>query len=214
MAKGGFMNIVKYEHACFTVEKDGQQLVVDPGSFATDFIAPSGVVAVIITHEHPDHFDPEHIAAIFDKNPDAVVFAPDSVTAHIEAFASHPIKTGDVIQAGPFTLEFHGGRHAIIHESIPPIANLGVLINELIYYPGDAFTLTHKPIDTLALPIAAPWMKMAEAIDFLTTLKPRFAFPTHDKILSDEGKAIADRLLSSAAARQGITYQRIETTEV
>lgn len=208
------MNIVKYEHACFTVEKDGQQLVVDPGSFATDFIAPSDVTAVIITHEHPDHFDPDHLAAIFDKNPDAIVFAPESVTSQIEVFATHTVQTGDVIQAGPFTLEFHGGRHAVIHESIAPIANLGVLINELIYYPGDAFTLTHKPIDTLALPIAAPWMKLAEAIDFLTTLKPRFAFPTHDKILSSEGKAIADRLLANAATEHDIIYERIETTEV
>ena len=214
MAKGGIMNIVKYEHACFTVEKDGQQLVVDPGTFATDFIAPSNVTAVVITHEHPDHFDPDHLAFIFDKNPDAVVFAPEAVTSKIEVFATHAVQTGDIIQAGPFTLEFHGGRHATIHESIAPIANLGVLINELLYYPGDAFTLTHKPVDTLALPIAAPWMKIAEAMDFLTTLKPRFAFPTHDKILSDEGKAIADRLLSAAAADHGITYERIETTEV
>ena len=208
------MNIVKYEHTCFTVEEDHQLLVVDPGAFATDFMAPSGVVAVIITHEHPDHFDADHLAAIFDKNPDAVVFAPETVTSKIEAFATHTVQTGDIIQVGPFTLEFHGGRHATIHASIPPIANLGVLINELLYYPGDAFTLTHKPVDTLALPIAAPWMKISEAIDFLTTLKPRFAFPTHDKILSPEGKDIADRLLTNAAATHGITYERIETTEV
>ena len=208
------MNIVKYKHACFTAEKDEQLLVVDPGSFATDFIAPDNVTAVIITHEHPDHFDHEHLAAVFDKNPDAIVFAPESVTSKLEVFATHTVQTGDIIQAGPFTLEFHGGRHATIHDSIAPIANLGVLINDLLYYPGDAFTLTHKPIDTLALPIAAPWMKIAEAIDFLSTLKPRFAFPTHDKILSSEGKAIADRLLTTAAAEHGIIYDRIETMEV
>lgn len=208
------MNIVKYEHACFTVEKDGQILVVDPGEFATDFIPPEKVVAIVITHEHFDHFDIEQLTAIFDKNPDAVVFGPEAVTSKLEALATHPVMTGDVVQAGPFTLEFHGGQHAVIHESIAPVANLGVLISELLYYPGDAFTLTNKPVDTLALPVAAPWLKIGEAMDFLGLINPRFAFPTHDKILSEEGKHLVDRLLGSSAETKGITYKRIETLEI
>jgi L-ascorbate metabolism protein UlaG (beta-lactamase superfamily) len=55
------MKLTKYEHACFTVEKDDQVLVVDPGSFSSDFIAPAGVVAIVVTHEHGDNFDPEQI---------------------------------------------------------------------------------------------------------------------------------------------------------
>ena len=51
------MKLTKYEHACFSVEHDGMTLVVDPGNFTTDFIAPEGVIAVVITHEHSDHFD-------------------------------------------------------------------------------------------------------------------------------------------------------------
>lgn len=208
------MNIVKYEHACFTVEKDEQLLVVDPGKFSTDFIAPEKVVAVIVTHEHGDHLDHEQLASIIDKNPDAIIFGPDSVTSKIEAFATHPVMTGDVVQAGPFTLEFHGGQHAAIHSSIPPIPNLGVLINDLLYYPGDSFALTRKPVDTLAIPAAAPWMKIGEAMDFLQIIKPRLAFPTHDKILSPEGKDLADRLLSRIAESQGTIYQRIDTLEI
>jgi L-ascorbate metabolism protein UlaG (beta-lactamase superfamily) len=208
------MKIVKYEHACFSVEKDSQLLVIDPGEFATDFITPDHVVAVVVTHEHSDHLDIEQLASIIDKNPDAMIFAPASVTSKLESLPSHAVTTGDIIQAGPFRLEFHGGRHAIIHESIPAIPNLGVLINDLIYYPGDSFTLTHKPIDTLALPISAPWLKTSEVIDFLTIIKPRFAFPTHDKILSIEGKMIADRLLTNIAEKNDITYQRIDSIEV
>lgn len=208
------MNIVKYEHACFTVEKDEQLLVVDPGEFSTDFIAPSGVVTIVITHQHPDHYDPEQLAFLMDKNPEAIIFAPEAVTSTIETFATHTVMTGDVVEVGPFSLAFYGGIHARIHESIPAIPNLGVLINQLLYYPGDAFTLTHTPIDTLALPIAAPWLKLSEVIDFLQVIQPRFAFPTHDKILSNEGKAIADRLLKNAADAKNITYERIETLDI
>jgi L-ascorbate metabolism protein UlaG (beta-lactamase superfamily) len=208
------MKIVKYEHACFTVEEDGQLLVVDPGEFATDFITPGNVVAVVVTHEHSDHLDIEQLASIIDKNPDATIFATESVTSKLESLPNHTVTTGDIIESGPFILEFHGGRHAVIHESMPTIQNLGVLINDLIYYPGDSFTLTHKSVDTLALPISAPWLKISEAMDFLTLMKPRLAFPTHDKILSDEGRMIADRLLSIIADKHGIIYQRIESTEV
>ncbi len=208
------MKITKYEHACFTVEKDGQILVVDPGEFSTDFIAPENVVAVVVTHEHADHLDHERLAEIIDKNPEAVIFGAESVTSKLESLPYNTVSVGEIITIGPFALEFHGGRHATIHENIPTIPNLGVLINDLIYYPGDSFTLTHKPIDTLALPVAAPWMKISEAMDFLTLIKPRLAFPTHDKILSLEGKEIADRLLKNTADAHNITYRRIETTEV
>lgn len=208
------MKLVKYEHACFTLEDEGSVLVIDPGEFATDFIAPENVVAVVVTHEHPDHLDTEQLASIIDKNPEAIIFGPDSVTSKLESLPNHTVTTGDIITAGPFTLAFHGGHHATIHESIAQIPNLSVLINDLVYYPGDSFTLTRSPIDTLALPIAAPWMKISDAMDFMKLVKPRLAFPTHDKILSVEGKMIADRLLIATAEANDIHYERLETAEI
>lgn len=208
------MKLVNYEHACFTLEDEGNILVVDPGEFSTDFIAPENVVAVVITHEHPDHLDTERLAEIIDKNPEAIIFGPDSVTSKLESLPSHTVTTGDIITTGPFTLAFLGGHHATIHESIAPIPNLGVLINDLVYYPGDSFTLTHSPVDTLALPVAAPWMKISDAMDYLKVMKPRLAFPTHDKILSEEGKMITDRLLTVTAEANNIRYERLETAEI
>lgn len=203
------MQLTKYEHACFTVEKDEQLIVVDPGEFSTDFIAPLGVIAVVITHAHPDHFDSEQIAVIIDKNPQAIIVGVESITAQIEAFPTKTVAAGDTATIGSFNLEFFGGIHAIIHPSIPTIANLGVLINDLLYYPGDSFTLPGKPVDTLALPVAAPWLKISEVMDFMTTVRPRLAFPTHDAILSNVGKEIVDGRLSATATELGISYQRI-----
>lgn len=204
------MKLTKYEHSCFTVEKDGNVLVVDPGRFTTDFIAPENVVGIIITHEHGDHFDHEQIEAIIDKNPDAVIIGHDSITSKIEAFETHTVRAGDTFTIGEFSLEFFGGEHALIHESIPAVANLGVMINELLYHPGDSFTLPNKPVDTLALPVSAPWMKISEAMDFLVKVNPRLAFPAHDAILSDIGKGIPDRLLSEIASKSGTEYKRLE----
>jgi L-ascorbate metabolism protein UlaG (beta-lactamase superfamily) len=203
------MNVTKYEHACFTVEKDDQVIVVDPGAYTTDFIAPSDVIAIIITHEHPDHFDAELLSAIIDKNPEAVVIGDASITNQIEAFETMPVSVGDTLEMGAFHLEFFGGQHATIDASMPTPPNLGVMIDELLYYPGDSFYVPEDhSVDTLALPVAAPWLKISEVIEFLTAIHPRIAFPTHDAILSNTGKELADRMLGSVAEANDILYVR------
>lgn len=203
------MKLTKYQHACFSVEEDGQFLIVDPGVFSTDFIAPANVVAVVITHQHPDHLDHDFLTQIINENPEVIIVAHPEVTAHIEVFEVRSVTAGETLAVGPFTLEFFGGTHATIHKSLPPLANLGVLINGLLYYPGDSFTLPAKTVDTLALPIAAPWMKISEAIDFLVALKPRLAFPTHDAILSEAGKSVVDDMLQITATKNNIRYTRL-----
>lgn len=203
------MNVTKYEHACFTVEKDDQVIVVDPGAYTTDFIAPSDVIAIIITHEHPDHFDAELLSAIIDKNPEAVVIGDASITNQIEAFETMPVSAGDTLEMGPFHLEFFGGQHAAIDANMPTPPNLGVMIDELLYYPGDSFYVPEDhSVDTLALPVAAPWLKISEVTEFLTAIHPRIAFPTHDAILSNAGKELADRMLGSVAEANDILYVR------
>lgn len=203
------MKLVKYEHACFTVEEDGQLLVVDPGNFSTDFIAPENVVAVVITHEHADHFDPDVLATIYNKNPDSLLLATQSIIDLMPDHRGQAVRAGETVSVGEFQLEFFGGEHATIHSSLPPVANLGVLINELLYYPGDSLILPRVAVDTLALPVAAPWLKIGEAMDFLIAIRPRLAFPTHDAILSENGKSLVDRMLGTVAASQDITYVRL-----
>lgn len=203
------MQLTKYEHACFTVEKDNQLLVVDPGEWSSDFISPSNVVAIVITHDHGDHFDHEQITAIIDENPDAVIIGPKTVTSQIKVFQTKTVAAGDSFEVSPFQLEFFGGTHAVIHPSLLPAMNVGVMVNELLYYPGDSFTLPGRPVDTLALPVGAPWLKISETMDFLTQIRPRLVFPTHDAVLSDIGKELVDDRLSSTANEIGSTYQRL-----
>lgn len=206
------MELTKYEHACLTLEKDGQLLVIDPGSMSTDFISPGGVVAIVVTHDHADHFDHEQLAAIINENPNALILAPETVTSQIEAFTTQTVAAGDTADIGPFHLAFFGGKHAVIHSATPVTDNVGVMVNELLYYPGDSLALPGQPVDTLAVPIAAPWLKIGEAIDFMSQIRPRLAFPTHDAIFSPFGNQVADRWLSGEAAKQDITYQRLTNT--
>jgi L-ascorbate metabolism protein UlaG (beta-lactamase superfamily) len=208
------MKLTKYEHACFSIEKDGDALLVDPGTYTTDLVIPQKVSGVIITHEHADHFNPHLIETIQKNNPDAVLLGPASLTRQQPAFSIRTVSPGDSLSVGAFSLQFFGGSHAIIHSSIPQIENVGVLIDNRIYYPGDSLFVPDIPVDILAIPAAAPWLKIGEAMDFLAAITPRFAFPTHDAIAAPSGKQLADRLLGDVATKHGIDYQRITTLEI
>lgn len=203
------MKLMKYEHACFTVEKDHRLLVVDPGSYSGDFIAPEHVAVIVITHQHQDHFDPDVLVAIYNKNPESLLLADQSIIDLMPDHRGQAVRAGERISVEGFDLEFFGGSHALIHESIPASSNIGVMINDLLYYPGDSLTIPDKPVDTLAVPAAAPWLRIGEAIDFLLAIKPRLAFPTHDAILSEIGQDLSDTLLGKTAQSAGIEYRRL-----
>lgn len=205
------MILTKYQHACFTIEHRGKTVVVDPGNLSTDFIAPDNVCAVIITHQHGDHFDVERLAQIFAANDDVLILGPADAVERIEIETKKAVAPGDRVTVGPFEFEFFGGTHALIHESMPRVQNVGVLINELVYYPGDSFDGPGREIDTLAIPAAAPWMSIGQAMDFLQAINPRFVFPTHDAIYSDAGRGFADNLLGGVAKSIGADYKRLDT---
>lgn len=205
------MTITKYEHACLAIEEQGSKLIIDPGNFSASFTEAENVVAIVITHSHPDHLDQEKIDRLLAQNPEAKIFTVQDAAGNVSN--STIVGPGQTEQVGPFTLEFFGGNHAVVHPSIPQIKNVGVLVNNSLYYPGDSFATPNKAIKALAAPAAAPWMKISEAMDFLTTVKPTFAFPTHDAILSEGGQGIADYLLGHAAEQAGVEYRRIKTGE-
>lgn len=205
------MKLTKYEHACFTIEKEGKLLIVDPGTFTTNLGSPENVTAIVITHEHPDHFDMNALGAIIAHNPSAIIYGHSAITKQIcNALPNKSVSAGENIHIDPFDIEFFGGEHASIHSSIPVVANLGIMINQVLFYPGDSLTLPEKDVAVLALPVVAPWLKISEAIDYAEAIKANTVFPTHDAIASAQGKALVDRILSKYIEDYGGRYQRVE----
>jgi len=209
------MKITKYQHACLVIEKEGATLVVDPGSYTHDFIIPKRVDGIVITHEHTDHFDEKLVQAILLAHPKAVIVAHESISGRFTSFNAIAAKPGETSQVGPFALRFFGGIHAAIADSIPVPPNLGVLVDERFYYPGDSFVVPDGvQVQELALPASAPWLKISDAMAFLSQVRPQFAFPTHDAILSADGKQLVDRLLGAVASGQGTQYKRLDGVTV
>lgn len=177
-------------------------LVIDPGSFTLPLEDLQHLEAVVITHEHPDHWTPQHLERIRHSFPDVPVYGPAGVAAAgAEVIVVAP---GDTVTAGPFTLTFHGGTHSVIHESIPVIDNVGVLVNDAFYYPGDSYALPkHADIRLLAAPVGAPWLKIGEAMDFVLSARPQRTFSTHDMTLSRSGLEMGRARLKWATEQHG-----------
>lgn len=208
------MRITKYEHACLLVTVGDESLVIDPGSFLTppDF---TGVTAIVITHEHADHWTAEQVTRILDKNPDARVVGPQGVkTATADAgFDVEVVAPGDTVEIGEFRLEFFGGEHAVIHSSIPMIDNVGVMVNDELYYPGDSYAEPGVPVGTLAAPVGAPWLKIGDAMDFVLAVAPKRAFYTHDMTLSAAGKQMGAARLTWATEQGGGAFTVLQPGE-
>ena len=206
------MKVTKYEHATLVISSDDALLVIDPGVFLTppDF---AGTVAVVITHEHADHWSEQNLSAILGTAPDATIYGPQGVADAASGVEVTVVKAGDIIEADPFKLEFFGEKHAVIHESLPVADNVGVMVNDELYYGGDSYTVPGKPVGTLAAPVGAPWLKIGDSMDFVLEVKPKRAFYIHDMTLSAAGKGMASDRLKWATEQNGGTYKPLEVGE-
>ena len=192
------MELTKHEHACVTFENEGASFVIDPGSFspnAADII--SGAEAVLLTHEHFDHVHEAAINAALEARPDLRVYAPAALAG---TFGAHPgrfiaVSAGDELKVAGFTVSVHGTTHASIHADIPAVPNVGYLVDETVYHPGDAYFVPEASVGTLLLPTSGPWMKIGEAADYVRAVRPHRMIQIHEALLSDIGLNVADMFL-------------------
>jgi L-ascorbate metabolism protein UlaG (beta-lactamase superfamily) len=190
------VRVTKFTHSCLRIDGAGV-LVVDPGEFS-ERSALDGADAVLITHEHVDHLDLAALADTAARRPGLRVFAHADVLPKLAAFGdiATAVAPGEQFEAAGFRVRAYGGRHALIHSDIPRIANLAYLIadeSSNVYHPGDSFTVPEDTVvDTLFVPLNAPWMKLMESIDFVRAVRPGRAYALHDGLLNEAGAKISD----------------------
>jgi L-ascorbate metabolism protein UlaG (beta-lactamase superfamily) len=188
------VRITKFGHSCVRLEYDGHVVVVDPGMF-TDAEALDGADAVVITHEHPDHYLPDHLTRT-----DAPVFTIDAVASKIRDDLPDVAERVTVVEPGEsfdpgIPAVAVGELHAVIHPDLPRFYNSGYLFtlgDTTVYHPGDALTVPEQPVDVLCVPVCAPWMRVAEGIDFARAVGAPCNLAIHDRIYSEAGLRIVD----------------------
>jgi L-ascorbate metabolism protein UlaG (beta-lactamase superfamily) len=197
------MRLTKLGHSCFRVESDGITLVLDPGAFS-DPDAISGADAVLITHEHPDHVQPEKVSQAAQANPDLEIWTNPAVAAQLAdtdpelRARTHAVTGGDRFTVGPeaggIDVHVHGDKHAVIHPDLDRIGNVGFLLPGGIFHPGDALTVPDERVTTALAPAAAPWLKLSELVDWLREVGPERAYLMHDAVASEAGLGIVKQM--------------------
>jgi L-ascorbate metabolism protein UlaG (beta-lactamase superfamily) len=188
------MQLTHFGHSCLLAEFDHTKVLFDPGTFAHGFEGITGLSAILVTHQHPDHVDPVRLPALIEANPDAALYTDSQTAAQLDA-PFQVVHVGDELSVGELTIRALGGRHAVIHPEIPVIENLSYLVDDgghraRLMHPGDALFVPDEPVDVLAAPASAPWMRISEAVDYLRTVAPAHAVPIHQGIIAPDARGI------------------------
>ena len=206
------MRLTKFGHSCLLVEEGGARVLLDPGSFSEGFETLEGLTAVCLTHQHVDHVDRERVRPLLDRNPGVRVVSDEgSAEALGEAGADvEVVHDGDELALGGLALRVVGRDHAAVHPEIPMVPNVGYLVGGRLFHPGDALTMPGEPVEVLAVPAGAPWLKLADAVDYLREVGPRVAVPVHEKVLSEPGVAVHYGQLERLGAGGGTSFRVLD----
>ena len=194
------MQLTKHAHACVTLAKDEARIVIDPGMFTEEAAqAVAAAEAVLITHEHPDHFDEQLIARALEERPELRVYGPAAVVDRWTAARPGQVTAvvaGDTVAVAGFDVAVFGDLHAAIHRDVPDVANVGYLVEGRLYHPGDAYHAPDAAVETLLLPTSGPWTKTGEAVDYIRAVAPKRLIQIHELMLSPAGQQATAQLLS------------------
>jgi len=198
------MNITKYDHSCFLIEKDGRSLIFDPVEYEHKIPTITNLDGIIITHSHGDHFQPEVIQRLQNANPNVQIFATTDNTDNVPN--STAAKSGDKIPIGVFNVEFFSEDHAEIISGQFMCKNIGAVVDGTFAHPGDSLDPPPITPEILAVATVAPWLKISDAAEYIIKVHPKIVIPAHDALNSDLGNIVCDKWIAQVCAENNITY--------
>jgi L-ascorbate metabolism protein UlaG (beta-lactamase superfamily) len=210
------MRLTKHAHACVRIEHSGGSLVLDPGSFCEP-TAIEGATAVLITHEHADHYSAELL-----RRTDAPVYTIAAVAGKIREEAPDVAERVDVVSPGEaltvdgLAVTAVGEKHAVLHPEWPVPDNSGYLVEvdgTSIYHPGDALTAPGRPVDVLLAPASAPWARTYELVEFARQVEAPITIAIHDRIYSAAGAGVLDTQMGAFLPQAGLEWKRLADGE-
>ncbi|MFC5181228.1 MBL fold metallo-hydrolase [Actinomadura harenae] len=209
------MKMIKYGHACVRLEKSGRALVIDPGVLTPETEATEGVEAVLITHEHFDHYHLDNlrsVPAIYTCPGVARMLDQADDLGELDRDRVHVVQDGDTFEAAGFRVRVVGEKHHHSHVDFPPCDNVGFLLDDEVFHPGDALTVVDVP--TLLFAGQAPWLTVPMMSEYVRAVGAERAFAVHDGLVNDIGLQVLDDVLAMEADRAGREIRRPALGEV
>src|SRR3989344_7283529 len=173
------MKVTRFTQSCLLIEDDDSRIVIDPSGeeVGNNF---GKLDAVLYTHEHSDHFDPELTMQFMGQG--IPVYANDSTAKQI---SSQPniVKDGQEVEIGSFKIKIIELPHCPMPDGSAGPQNVGYLINKKLFHPGDGKELVGLQVDNLAWPITGPDISPRDAFDFAKQVAAKLVIPIHYDVL-------------------------------
>lgn len=173
------MKITRFVQSCLLIEDGGSRIVIDPSGEETgnNFGKLDGV---LYTHKHGDHFDPELTKKFMGQG--IPIYANASTAKQIDG-QPKIVKNGQEFEIGSFKIKVLELPHCSMPDGSAGPQNVGYLINQKLFHPGDGIELEGLQVDNLAVPITGPDVSMRDAFAFLKQVGAKVGIPIHyDKL--------------------------------
>lgn len=186
-SSGKNVNIHFIKHASLILDIDGRLIYIDPtGIYGTDFSKLPAADAIMVTHEHHDHFDPEAIKEISKSGTRFICngrVAQLSGSGEVMAPGDSLDIDGILITATPAynISEGHLQYHPKDRKDVGFIYDIDGL---RIYVAGDTEDIPElsglKDIDIAFLPVNQPYtMTPQQAVNAINMVHPKIVYPYH-----------------------------------
>lgn len=229
------MNVTWLGQSGYLLEGDGQRLVLDP--YLSDIVEreqglrrlvppPCTVAslapdALLVSHDHLDHYDPETVVAILSASPACRLAGPASVMAHgagdgIDAGRLVPLDSGATVRFGSIAVTATPARHS-------DASAVGLLVGSsaaLLWFSGDTLyapELSERILHPAGRPPDAAFvcmngrlgnMGIDDAVRLLAEIRPAVAVPSHYGMFA--GNTADPVAFVTACARAGLRAMVME----
>jgi L-ascorbate metabolism protein UlaG (beta-lactamase superfamily) len=180
------LTLSKFRHSCLLIEIGDARILLDPGVFSSGFETLTDLSGVLITHQHFDHLDVDRLGDLLEHNPQAELIADKASAAQLaeKGLNAKVVMGGQALSVGGVPIAVYGSEHAQIAPGIPVPPNVGYAIDGRFAYAGDAYMTPPEPVQVLAIPTCAPWLRAADTVGFLQKAKPEAVVPVHEALLA------------------------------
>ena len=148
--------MTKIHHACLTIDDGRTRLLLDPGQLGRR-PGLDGIDAVLITHRHSDHLDPDLVEEALRRG--IPVWAPGDALDELGGLGArgedglHEAVTGTTLRIGTLPVQVAGNRHAEVHPTLPGPANRAYLIDGRVLVTGDEHPVPPDRLSALVTPV-------------------------------------------------------------
>lgn len=182
-------------------------IVVDPYEIYPSDLDPLRIDALVVSHEHFDHYDRDLVVDIFERNNCTVIAGKavySDLSGRIPSEKLRRLLFGSLIEVGSFKIMGYKG----YHPSMEPVTLLLEREGVRIYHMIDSRTfrelenLREKGIDIAIVPIGiAPGVDPMEGARAISMIRPRIAIPHHAAFGFEEFERLVSELAPGVEVR-------------